>query len=127
MEKKKGIAEMLTATMSGLREMVDVNTIVGEPVTTADGTTIIPVTRLSMGFGAGGSEFGSNSNLGGGGAGGVKVAPVGFLIISDESVKMLPVTGQNETAFDKVVEMIPKLTKQAETIIDKFRKKEEEE
>jgi sporulation protein YtfJ len=125
MENKKSIAEIMSATMTGLREMVDVNTIVGEPVTAADGTTIIPVTRLSMGFGSGGSEFGASNSFGGGGGGGVKVSPVGFLIISGQGVKMLPVTGAEETAFDKVVDMIPKVVKQVETFIEKRKKKED--
>lgn len=125
MENKKSIAEVMSATMSGLREMVDVNTIVGEPVTTADGTTIIPVTRLSMGFCTGGSEHGAANNFAGGGGGGVKVSPVAFLIVSEQGVKLLPMSGQPETTFDKVVELVPKLVRQAETLIEKYRKKEE--
>jgi sporulation protein YtfJ len=125
MENKKNIAEIMSVTMSGLREMVNVNTIVGEPVTTADGTTIIPVTRLSMGFGSGGVTAENSGTLGGGGAGGVKVSPVAFLIVNEQSVKLLPMTGQAETTLDKVVDMIPKLVKQAETLIEKYKKKED--
>ncbi|MDR0293052.1 MAG: GerW family sporulation protein [Oscillospiraceae bacterium] len=127
MENKKTIADLMSATMAGLREMVDVNTIVGEAVTTADGTTIIPVTRLSMGFGSGGSEYGANGSFGGGGGGGVKVSPVAFLIVSDRDVRLLPVSGQSETTFDKVVNMIPKVLKQAEAFIEKRKKKEEDD
>ncbi|MCL1807654.1 MAG: GerW family sporulation protein [Oscillospiraceae bacterium] len=127
MEGNKGIAELMSATMSGLREMVDVNTIVGEPVTTADGTTIIPVTRLSMGFCTGGSDYGANSNFGGGGGGGVKVSPVAFLIVSDQTVKLLPVTGANETTFDKIADLIPKVIKQAETFLDNRKAKKQQE
>jgi sporulation protein YtfJ len=123
MENKK-IAELMGATMAGLRDMVNVNTIVGDPITTADGTTIIPVTRLSMGFGAGGSEF-KNDNMGGGGAGGVKVTPVAFLVIADQSVRLLPVTGQTETTFDKVADLIPKLVKQAEGFFERRKNKSE--
>jgi sporulation protein YtfJ len=127
MENKKQIAELMSTTMSGLREMIDVNTIVGEPVTTADGTTIIPVTRLSMGFAAGGSDFSAGSNFGGGGGGGVKVAPVAFLVVSDQSVKLLPVTGGTETTLDKVIEMIPKVIKQAEAFIEKRKKRDSDD
>jgi sporulation protein YtfJ len=131
MDNKKSITELMGATMAGLRDMVNVNTIVGEPITTADGATIIPVTRLSMGFGAGGSEFGDKSanaegNMGGGGAGGVKVTPVAFLVIADQSVRLLPVTGQSETTLDKLVDLVPKLVKQAEGFLEKRKKKEEE-
>ena len=124
MENRKSITEIMTATMAGLREMVDVNTIVGDAVTTADGTTIIPVTRLSMGFGAGGSEFGEKSSLGGGGGGGVKVTPVAFLIVSDQNVRLLPAAGQAETTFDRVVDMIPKVIRQAEAFFAKRSKEE---
>ncbi|MCL2003316.1 MAG: GerW family sporulation protein [Oscillospiraceae bacterium] len=128
MENKKGVAEIMSATMSGLREMVDVNTIVGEPVTTADGTTIIPVTRLSMGFCSGGSEFGTDKSFsGGGGGGGVKVAPVAFLIVNNQNVKLMPISGTAETTFDKVVDLIPKLVKQAEKLLAKHKKKEEDD
>ena len=131
MENKKSITELMGATMAGLREMVNVNTIVGEPITTADGSTIIPVTRLSMGFGAGGSEFGDKSanteaNMGGGGGGGVKVTPVAFLVIADQNVRLLPVAGQTETTFDKIVDLVPKLVKQAEGFLERRKKKDEE-
>jgi sporulation protein YtfJ len=126
MENKKPISELMSTTMSGLREMIDINTIVGEPVTTADGTTIIPVTRLSLGFASGGSEFGQNNALGGGGAGGMKVTPVAFLVVNDQNVKLLPVTGGTETVFDKVADLIPKVIKQAEAFIEKRKKKEDE-
>jgi sporulation protein YtfJ len=126
-ENKKSLADLMSSTMSGLREMVDVNTIVGEPVTTADGTTIIPVTRLSIGFCTGGAEYGATNNFGGGGGGGVKVCPVAFLIVNDQNVRLLPVAGQSETTLDKLVEMIPRLVKQAEGIFCKKKEQAEEE
>jgi sporulation protein YtfJ len=130
MKDNKSISELMGATMAGLKDMVNVNTIVGEPITTADGTTIIPVTRLSVGFGAGGSEFGGKTeggNMGGGGGGGVKVIPVAFLVIADQSVRLLPMTAQTETTFDKIADLIPKLIKQAEGFIERHRNKDEDE
>jgi sporulation protein YtfJ len=127
MENKKSIAELMGATMDGLRETVNVNTVVGEPITTADGSTIIPVTRLSVGFAAGGSEFGDKGNLGGGGGGGVKVTPVAFLVIADQSVRLLPVTGQTETALDKIVDLVPKLIKHAEGLIGRRKARDGDE
>ena len=124
MERKNNLSELMSATMSRVRDLVDVNTIVGEPITTADGSTIIPVTRLTMGFGSGGSDFGQSGNFGGGGGAGVKVTPVAFLVVTEQNVRLLPMTGQGESTFDKVADMIPKITSQIEKLVDKYKKEE---
>ena len=76
------LPNMLENTIQKIREMVDVNSVIGEPITTADGVTIIPVSKVSVGFGGGGSDFATNKpgsdNFGGGVGGGVKVNPVCF-------------------------------------------------
>lgn len=126
MESKTTLTDLMTATMSKIRDMVDVNTIVGDAITTADGTTIIPVSRLSLGFGSGGSDYGQNQNFGGASGAGVKVIPVAFLVVTEQSVKLLPMTGSVETTFDKIVDLIPKVIKQAEGFIEKHKKQEEE-
>ncbi|MDR1669443.1 MAG: GerW family sporulation protein [Oscillospiraceae bacterium] len=127
MENKSTITELMTATMTKIRDMVDVNTIVGDAITTADGTTIIPVSKLSMGFGSGGSEFGAEKNFGGGGGAGVKVSPIAFLVVTEHNVRLLPVGGAPETAFDRVMDLIPKITKQVENYLEKRKAKEEVE
>ncbi|MDR1693129.1 MAG: GerW family sporulation protein [Oscillospiraceae bacterium] len=127
METKSAIADLMTSTMSKIRDMVDVNTIVGDAITTADGTTVIPVSKLSMGFGSGGSEFGAEKNFGGGSGAGIKVAPVAFLVVNEHSVRLLPVAGSPETAFDKIADLLPKVTKQIEHLIDKRKAREETE
>ena len=91
------LPNMLENTIAKIREMVDVNSVIGDPITTADGVTIIPVSKVSVGFGGGGSDFVSkNVNrqenpFGGGAGGGVKVTPIAFLIVKDGNVRMLPV------------------------------------
>ncbi len=127
MENKNTIAELMTATMSKIRDMVDVNTIVGDAITTADGTTIIPVSKLSLGFGSGGSEFGAEKNFGGGSGAGIKVNPIAFLVVTEHNVRLLPVAGQPETTMDKVLDLIPKITKQVENFLEKRKAKEEVE
>ncbi len=127
MENRSTIAELMTATMTKIRDMVDVNTIVGDAITTADGTTIIPVSKLSLGFGSGGSEFGAEKNFGGGSGAGIKVNPIAFLVVTEHNVRLLPVAGQPETALDKIVDLIPKITKQVENFIEKRKAKEEVE
>ena len=105
------LPNMLENTIQKIREMVDVNSVIGEPITTADGVTIIPVSKVSVGFGGGGSDFVSNKGgenpFGGGVGGGVKVTPICFLIVKDGNVRMLPVATPANTTADRIVEMVP--------------------
>ena len=104
------LPNMLENTIQKIREMVDVNSVIGNPITTPDGVTIIPVSKVSVGFGGGGSEFASQKSenpFGGGVGGGVKVSPVCFLIIKDGAVRMMPVAEPASSTADRIVEMIP--------------------
>lgn len=107
------LPNMLNDTIAKIREMVDVNSVVGDPITTPDGITIIPVSKVSVGFGGGGSDFVSKNvnhqeNPFGGGVGaGVKVTPIAFLVIKEGSVRMLPVAAPANTTADRIVELVP--------------------
>ncbi|MBQ3252355.1 MAG: GerW family sporulation protein [Oscillospiraceae bacterium] len=109
----QNLPNMLDSTIAKLREMVNANTVVGEPITTGDGVTIIPVSKISIGFGGGGSDFVSKNlnhheNPFGGGLGaGVKVTPVAFLIVKEGNVRMIPVAAPANTTADRIVEMVP--------------------
>ena len=112
------LPNMLESTIAKIREMVDSNTVVGQPIQTPDGVTIIPVSKISIGLGGGGSDFVSskapNQNPFGGGVGaGVKVVPVCFLVVKDGNVRMMPVAEAANTTADRIVEMVP-------DTIDKF-------
>ena len=126
----KNLPDMLENTIAKIREMVDVNSVIGTPITTADGVTIIPVSKVSAGFGGGGSDFVSkNANkqenpFGGGAGGGVKVTPVAFLIVKDGSVRMLPVAAPANTTADRLVEMIPDTLDKVSAFIDSHIKKD---
>ena len=128
----QNLPNMLDKTLEKLREMVNVNTVVGDPITTVDGVTIIPVSTVSIGFGGGGSDFVSkNVNnrenpFGGGVGGGVKVKPVAFLIIKDGSVRMLPVAAPANTTADRIVEMVPDTLDKIVAFIDSHTKKKDE-
>ena len=123
------LPNMLDGTIAKIREMVNANSVIGEPITTADGVTIIPVSKVSVGFGGGGSDFASkNATAGelpfGGGVGaGVKVTPVAFLVIKDGSVRMLPVATPANTTADRVVEMIPDTLDKIASFIDSRKEK----
>ena len=107
----QNIPNMLENTIAKIREMVDVNSVIGNPITTPDGVTIIPVSKVSVGFGGGGSDFVSNKGgenpFGGGAGGGVKINPIAFLVVKEGSVRMIPVAAPANTTADRIVEMVP--------------------
>lgn len=125
------INELMTNVMSNLKQMVDVNTIVGSPVETADGTTIIPVSKVGFGFAAGGSDFSAanpaaDSHFGGGSGAGVSIAPIGFLVVSKDQIRMIPVTSTN-SAVDKLVDYIPTAINKVNNLIEKHKDAKTEE
>lgn len=107
------LPNMLENTIAKIRELVDANSVVGEPIVAGEGVTIIPISKISIGLGGGGSDFttkNSNSHdnpFGGGVGAGVKVVPVAFLIIKDGNVRMVPVATPANTTADRLVEMVP--------------------
>lgn len=122
-ENTHPINEVLHTTMNKIREMVDANTVVGQPIHTEDGVTLIPVSRLSFGFATGGSDFGKTQNVpknfGGGAGAGVNVVPVAFLIVKDGSVRLLPVAPPANDAAGRVVELVPEMFEKVTGYIDK--------
>lgn len=123
------LPNMLEGTIQKIREMVDVNSVVGEPIHTPDGVTIIPVSKVSVGFGGGGSDFatskGGENPFGGGVGGGVKVTPVCFLIVQDGNVRMMPVPVPANTTADRIVEMVPDTLEKLNAFLED-RKKDKE-
>ncbi len=127
------LPNMLESTIQKIREMVDVNSVVGEPITTPDGVTIIPVSRVSVGFGGGGSDFttkhtapGGDNPFGGGVGAGVKVTPVCFLIVKDGAVRMMPVAEAANTTADRIVEMVPDTLDKIAAFVDSRTAKKSE-
>ena len=117
------LPNMLETTIQKIKEMVDVNSVIGQPITTPDGVTIIPVSRVSVGFGGGGSDFvggklGSDNAFGGGAGGGVKVTPLCFLIIKDGNVRMMSVPEPASSTADRIVEMVPDTLEKLSAYLD---------
>lgn len=116
------LPNMLDSTIQKIREMVDVNSVIGAPISTPDGVTIIPVSKVSVGFGGGGSDFvnksGGENPFGGGVGGGVKVTPICFLIVKDGNVRMMPVAAPANTTADRIVEMIPDTLDKISAFVD---------
>ena len=129
----QSLPNMLESTIAKIREMVDVNSVIGDPITTPDGTTIIPVSKVSVGFGGGGSDYVSrnvnkldNHPFGGGAGGGIKVTPIAFLIVKEGSVRMLPVAAPANTTTDRLVEQIPDTLDKIVSFIDSRTEKKAE-
>ena len=126
-EKKSSLNELMRSTMEKIHEMVDTNTIIGEPITTPDGVTLIPISRVSFGFGAGGGDYGKNqpqANFGGGSGAGVKIEPVAFLVVKDGTTRVLPVAMPPVSTVDRIVEMVPDVVDRVEKYFDKKQDKE---
>ncbi|MBO5409094.1 MAG: GerW family sporulation protein [Clostridia bacterium] len=119
------IEGLMDSALKNIKSMVDVNTIIGEPIQAGDGVVLIPISRVAFGFGAGGSNFGDGKtdvekqSFGGGAGGGVSISPVAFLVVSNGSVRMLPV--DQTSTVDKIIDLAPDLV---EKVLKKFEKKE---
>lgn len=129
------IKGLMDSAMTNIKSMVDVDTVVGDAVECGEGTVIIPISTVSFGFGAGGSDFApkagsqvSEKMFGGGCGGGATVKPTGFLVVTNGNVRYLPVSG-SVSALDKVVDLMPGIIDKLNNAITdrKAKKKEEKE
>lgn len=120
----KAVNSMLGITMEKVKEMVDINTVVGTPFT-VDGVTMIPVSRVTYGFAGGGSDLPSKQNadlFGGGSGAGITVTPIAFLTVKDGTVSVLPIITQPGTV-DAVISKLPDAVNQVGDIIRERREK----
>lgn len=119
------IGNLMDTTMNKIKEMIDVNTIVGEPIVSPDGTLIIPVSKVSYGFAAGGSDLPTKKEtkdcFGGGSGAGVTIQPVAFLTVYKGDVKLIPVE-KFEGSSDRLVGMIPDVIDKVKDIFKKDKK-----
>lgn len=129
MDKKHPVSELMRSTIDKIHELVDTNTIVGQPIHTPDGVTLIPISRVNIGFGSGGGEYGKtpSHNFGGGGGAGVRIDPVAFLTIKDGTTRVLPVAMPPASTVDRIVEMAPDLMDKVEKYLDKKKAEKEQE
>lgn len=125
-EKNNPLNELMHSAMEKVREMADTNTIVGQPIATADGVTLIPISRVSLGFGGGGGDYGKTppKDFGGGAAAGVKIDPMAFLVIKDGVTRVMPVAVPPVSTVDRIVEMVPDIMDKVEKYFDKKEAKE---
>lgn len=135
------IQGLMTTAMESLKEMIDVNTIIGDPVETPDGSVILTVSKVGFGFAAGGSEFvlestksgsggsgssggsggqsgGSQHPFGGGSGGGVSITPIAFLIVSSHGVKMLHLD-ESTHLYEKILDLAPQAVDKIQQMMSK--------
>lgn len=141
------IENIMKTTMENLKEMIDVNTIVGDAVETSEGTVIIPISKVSFGFVAGGGEYkdelinsrgikegggmsqaadsDDDKPFAGGSGAGVSVNPIAFLVVGEDKIKLLPV--QFNSTVDRIVELVPQVVSEIQGIIGQNKDKVHEE
>jgi sporulation protein YtfJ len=117
------IQGLMTTAMENLKEMIDVNTIIGDPVETPDGSVIMTVSKVGFGFAAGGSEFSiegesGSQPFGGGSGGGVSITPIAFLIVGSQGVKMLHLD-ENTHLIEKIMDVAPQAVEKIQQMLSK--------
>ena len=135
------IESLMMTAMTSIQDMVDVNTIIGEPIETTNGITIIPISKVCFGFAAGGSEFSGETikeynrkdkdeeieyklPFGGGAGAGVSINPVAFIVVQEDTVKLMPV--DHSSCLDKILDYVPDLMQRMGNMFNKTMKQNEE-
>ena len=141
------IEGLMNTAMSNIRQMIDVNTIIGNPIQTIPGTLIVPVSKVSFGFASGGAEYDTkdkcnkkisieknnkeikgdnkeNYPFGGGSGATVSIKPIGFLVIQNETVKLLNI--EHDSALDKIFDYAPEVINKVNSFVDKLANKKQE-
>lgn len=116
--KESPVSKIMDNALERIREMVDVSTIIGDPIQTGD-TTLIPVSKVTYGFTSGGTDLPSKQNqelFGGGGGGGVSITPVAFIVIQNDKVRMMQINNYSSSA-DRAIAMIPELVDQISQLV----------
>ena len=118
------IGELMQTTMENVKNILKVDTVVGDPIYTPDGITLVPISKISVGFGGGGVELGGKGQnggkgYGGGNATGVKIDPIGFLVIKEGTVRMINITPPASNTVDRIIDMVPQVMDRVDNFIAK--------
>lgn len=120
---EKSANGILRTTIEKVRDLVDVSTIIGDPINLPDGITIIPVSKVTYGFASGGSDFPSKNNVelfGGAGGAGITINPVAFLVVKDGDVTIKHITA-NDNAVERAVTMVPEMFDKVTNLVTKSK------
>ena len=118
------IGELMQTTMENVKNILKVDTVVGDPIFTPDGITLVPISKISVGFGGGGVELGGkgangSKGYGGGNATGVKIDPIGFLVIKEGVVRMINITPPASNTVDRIIDLVPQVMDRVDSFIAK--------
>lgn len=122
--KEQSTSGLLATAIEKIRDLVDVSTIIGDPIPVGDGVSIIPVSKVTYGFASGGSDFPSKTNaelFGGGGGAGITINPVAFLVINNGEVTIKHITS-SENSAERIIGMVPEVVDKVTSVINKFVK-----
>ena len=122
------IENLMESTIGKMREMVNVDNVVGSPITTPDGATVIPISQVSYGFATGGGDFhmrdAENPSFAGGNGAGVRINPIGFLILRGDNIRMISIAPPANSTVDRIIEKAPELIETVEGIFHKYTQKD---
>ena len=131
MANENKIPEIIKSSLENIRSMVDANTIIGDPINCADGTVIVPVSKVGFGFASGGSDFATKAHqhpnspdrnlcFGGGSGAGITINPIAFLVVSPKNgVSLLPIDQPSFSTFDKIIDGVPGLIEKIKDLVGK--------
>jgi len=120
----KNVSDILSASMSKVRDMVDANTVVGAPIAAAEGVTLIPISKITFGLASGGADLAAkladtNGTFSGGAGCGVKITPVAIIVIQGDRVRVLPVDEPASSAAERVIEQLPGIVDKLSDMVGK--------
>ena len=125
---KRPISELMETTMQKIREMIDANTIIGEPISTVDGITLIPVSKVSFGLAGGGSDFAKKQEprdaFGGGIGAGVNIVPIAFIIVKEGNARLMHISPPATSTVDRIIETVPEIFDKVTDFINKDKDKD---
>lgn len=127
MSSENQVKDLMGNTMDKIKQMVDVNTIIGEAIVTPDGTTVIPISKVSYGFASGGSDLPTKSpkeTFGGLGGAGISIQPIGFLVINGSDIRLLQLSTAENTV-NNIVNMVPEMVDKVSGIFSSSKNKKE--
>ncbi len=125
---EKPVQELMASALEKMRDLVDSNTVIGSPINTQDGTTILPISKISFGFVSGGTDFASKTQkdlFGGAASSGASISPVGFLVIKDGNVRLIQLAEGGATV-DRLVNMVPEVIDKVEGFVNSKTGKKKE-
>ena len=132
MAEQHPIQGLMYSSMQSIKDMIDVNTIVGDAIETQDGTTVVPISKVSFGFGVGGSNLAEKSGrdskssdngmFGGGSGAGVSITPVAFMVVGNGQIRLMHITNESNT-IDKLIDAVPAAIDKITENVKKFKSK----